>query len=169
MNYGQNLSHNCVNVFPTGRNAQMLETNSLSFCTYAKPTNDSFFDFSDEIEIFYISYHYFSCNLREGAATYRLVSEYVKLAVSEKPEIVQDLIQQIQERCSVQNELAEENNSVEEVNAIERIRCIIEATNDAVKETDFQKIWEEYKKDLEQLLERLKDCKNEASPWEQAK
>lgn len=98
-----------------------------------------------------------------------MVAEYVKLAVSEKPEIAQDLIQQIQEQCSAQHELAEEEYSIEEFNAIERLRCIIDATNDAVKETDFQAIWEEYKKDLEQLIERLKDCKNEASPWEQAK
>lgn len=126
-------------------------------------------DFYDEISTVYISYHTFSCNIREGAATYRLVTEYVRLAVSEKPEIVQDLIQQIQETCSAQTDLAEEDFSIEARNPVERLRCIIEAITDAVKETDFQKIWEEYKKDLEQLLERLRGCRNEPSAWEQAK
>lgn len=41
-----------------------------------------------------------------------------------------------------------------------RMKCIINAIDDAVKSTDFNKVWEEYKNDLKNLEDRIKDCKN---------
>lgn len=43
---------------------------------------------------------------------------------------------------------------------VSKIKCIAEAIDDAVKNTDFNKVWEEYSKDLANLENRIKDCKN---------
>lgn len=52
---------------------------------------------------------------------------------------------------------------------IEKVKCISEAISDAVKETDYEPIWDEYKKELEKLHDKFKACKNEANIWEEIK
>lgn len=115
-----------------------------------------------------------SCNVKEGVATYKLVTEYIRLAAAENPQVIQEFARQIQARCSGQTyaELMRKFAITDETNgkkSVETIKCITDAINDAVKETDFNQIWEEYKKDLEKLQERIKSCKNESSKWEAAK
>ncbi|XP_055306902.1 uncharacterized protein LOC129571162 [Sitodiplosis mosellana] len=116
------------------------------------------------------------CNVKEGVSTYKLVTEYLQLAAGENPQALQEFARQIQQRCSGQTyaelmaEFAREGETDgNQGNGVEKVKCITEAIGDAVKETDFNKIWEEYKKDLEQLHERVKACKNLPSKWEAAK
>ncbi|XP_055306879.1 uncharacterized protein LOC129571139, partial [Sitodiplosis mosellana] len=117
-----------------------------------------------------------ACVASEAAATLQLTNDYIKLANAEKPQIMEEFESQIQQRCSGQTyaELMAEFASEGETdgnqgNGVEKVKCITEAIGDAVKETDFNKIWGEYKKDLEQLHERVKACKNLPSKWEAAK
>lgn len=118
--------------------------------------------------------HICSCNVKEGVATYKLVTEYIRLAAAENPQIIQEFARQIQAKCSGQTyaelmnkfAIADETDGIK---GVEKIKCITEAITDAVSETDFNKIWEEYRKDLEKLHERVKACKSESSKWEAAK
>lgn len=51
----------------------------------------------------------------------------------------------------------------------EKIKCIISVINEVLKDTDYAPIWEEYKKDLEELHKRIKECKNQSTHIEAAK
>lgn len=56
--------------------------------------------------------------------------------------------------------------------ANELIRCIIQAINDGVKETGLEEIskaWEEYKKDIQNVLDKARSCKSERSIWKTMK
>lgn len=112
--------------------------------------------------------------MKEGVATYRLVTEYIRLVAAENPQVIQEFIRQIQAKCSGQTyaELMRKFAIADETNGnkgVETIKCITESITDAVKETDFNKIWDEYKNDLDKLQERIKSCKNESSQWDAAK
>lgn len=54
-------------------------------------------------------------------------------------------------------------------NPIEKLKCICNAITDGLKGTDFEKPWANLKKDLEQLVTRLKACKNQSTLLEVAK
>lgn len=112
--------------------------------------------------------------MREGIATYKLVTDYIRLAATENPKVIQKFVREIQQRCAGQTyaHLMAEYATGDESkagNGAAKIKCIFEAINDAVGETDFDKIWRQYKKDLEKLHERIKACKSEPSKWEAAK
>lgn len=51
----------------------------------------------------------------------------------------------------------------------EKIKCITSAIGKAVKKTEFEGVFEELKKDMETVGDRVKACKNETSKMEVAK
>jgi len=113
------------------------------------------------------------CNIKEGVASFSIVNEYIKLASAQDPTFVPDLINQYKETCGGGSS-GVEMFAVEGVKECvrrlsERIKCISEAISDAIKDTDFQKDWEEYKKNLDILRNHLKACKNEPTTSEAAK
>lgn len=109
-----------------------------------------------------------SCNIKEGAMTYKIITEYIQAVAQQKPEVVSEIAREVQAQCSGRTEAVFEEDEVEGYNT-DKQTCIKNAITDAVKETDFAKIWEEHKKDLEKLFDQIKACENEPSKWEQTK
>ncbi|XP_031640925.1 uncharacterized protein LOC116352456 [Contarinia nasturtii] len=113
------------------------------------------------------------CNIKEGVATFSIVNEYIKLASAQDATFMADLINQYKESCGAESS-GVEMFAVEGVKECvrrlsKRIKCISEAISDAVKDTSFQKGWEEYKNNLDKLRNHLKACKNEPTTSEAAK
>lgn len=103
--------------------------------------------------------------------TYKMISEYLRMVAQQKPEIISEIAREVQAQCSGLTEVSFED-VVEETNAddkLKKLKCIKDAITDAVKETDFAKIWDEYKRDLEKMFDQIKACKNEANKWEETK
>lgn len=90
-----------------------------------------------------------------------------------KPEVVAIFAREIQQKCNAQHlEILTEfmGKAVNDVHDIvEKVKCIKEAISDAVAETEFSKIWEEYKEDLAKHFENLKGCKDESNIWQEIK
>lgn len=51
-------------------------------------------------------------------------------------------------------------------NNIEHVKCIIDAINVAVSETDFDQIWKEYRAEMEKAFERMKECNTKPNKGE---
>lgn len=120
-------------------------------------------------------YFYFrpncSCNVKEGVRTYKLVIEYVRTATAEKPEFANRFVTEFRRNCAATSSfvLLESFRKDDDYKNIEHLKCIVDATNAAVKETDFEKIWEEYRSDIEKAFQRVKACKTQVNKWEAAK
>lgn len=115
------------------------------------------------------------CNMKEGVATYRLITDYLRLVAAQKPNLVSQIVREVQDKCSAYQSV-EDIFDVEEIdvdglekNILDKVKCISNAITDGLKETDFEKPWNHLKKDLEKLAERLKACKNQPSFLEIAK
>lgn len=103
----------------------------------------------------------FRCNIKQFFQTTKLLNEYGR-AVN-NPEILREITQEVQKECNGQ--------TVDEIDAqasktVEKIKCIAEAITEAVKETDYSKVWEEYKRRVAEKLEQVKACKAQKSPVE---
>lgn len=119
-------------------------------------------------------YHMFRCNVKEGAATFQLINEYIRLVAAEKPVVLILIFRQVQQKCNANESFDEwlqfdgiEQNDVIK-NALEKIKCIVNSTAEALKDSDFDQPLKQLKKDLKNLVDHLKDCKNKPDPLGQA-
>lgn len=114
------------------------------------------------------------CNVKEGAATFQLINEYIRLVAAEKPVVLILIFRQVQQKCNVNKSFDEllQFDGTEQYdvikNALEKIKCIVNSTAEALKDSDFDQPLEQLKKDLENLVDHLKDCKNKPDPLGQA-
>lgn len=115
------------------------------------------------------------CNIKEGVATYRLITEYLRLVAAQKPVLVSQIVREVQEKCNAYQSV-EDILDVDEIdldgldkNILDKLKCISNAITDGLKETDFEQPWDYLKKDLEKLAARLKACKNQSTFLEIAK
>lgn len=115
------------------------------------------------------------CNIKEGVATYRLITEYLRLVAAQKPVLVSQIVREVQEKCNAYQSV-EDIFDVDEIdldgldkNILDKLKCISNAITDGLKETDFEQPWDYLKKDLEKLAARLKACKNQSTFLEIAK
>lgn len=115
------------------------------------------------------------CNIKEGVATYRLITDYIRLVAAQKPVLVTQIVREVQDKCSAYQSI-EDIFDVDEIdldgmekNILENFKCISNAITDGLKDTDFEKPWNSLKKDLEKLAARLKACKNQSTFLDMAK
>lgn len=47
---------------------------------------------------------------------------------------------------------------------LQLLDCEIEVIDDTVKSSDYNKVWQEYKTNLNEVGERMKACKNDSKP-----
>lgn len=112
------------------------------------------------------------------------------MMAAENPKLIQDIMQGIQTRCGGQKTpdefdflLAEEGTGTGTETEggdggdggdggngtgtgsgderVDRLKCMIEAVDDAIKESDFQGVWDQTKQDLNTVVERMEACKTE--------
>lgn len=107
------------------------------------------------------------CNMKEGVATYRLITDYLRLVATQKPLLVSQIVREVQDKCNAYQSV-EDIFDVDEIdldglekNILEKLKCISNAITEGLKETDFEKPWNNLKKDLEKLASRLKACRNQ--------
>lgn len=98
------------------------------------------------------------------------------MASAQDPTFTSDLLNQYKEICFDQLNF----NKFTEIFAVKgvkewarkistRVKCISDAISDAIKNTNYQEEWEEYKKNVEKLRNHLKACKNEPTTTEVSK
>lgn len=126
--------------------------------------------------ILFIPKYDFRCNIREGVAIYKNLVDYMRLVATENPKVLQDFIRQVNQKCAgvkVENVLLAEgdkpNMSDKLKKIVEKLKCMSEAISEAVKGTDYEGVFEEIKKDMEKVGERMKACTAESSKLEAAK
>lgn len=102
------------------------------------------------------------------------MADYIRDMNVKNPKTVDQFVRLVQKECQGQLEIEEaefdfmfEEN--EGQNPAERIKCMIEAIRDAVKETDYEKIVEKMKQEMEEVGNRMKSCQTEQDRWEAAK
>lgn len=102
------------------------------------------------------------------------MADYIRDMNVKNPKTVKQFVRLVQKECQGQIEIEEaefdfmfEEN--EGQNPAERIKCMIEAIRDAVKETDYEKIVEKMKQEMEEVGNRMKSCQTEQDRWEAAK
>lgn len=101
------------------------------------------------------------------------MGEYIQMMAAENPKAVQDILRGIQQKCSGQRVPEDEIDfllkDADEKDIQQRLKCIADAIGDAVKENDFNSIWEQAKRDLKNVGERMKKCRTEQSKEDMAK
>lgn len=115
------------------------------------------------------------CNIKEGAAVYRLLSEYFRLVGAAKPAVLLEIVRKVQEKCS-SYQAFEESYEVDDAiefgiigNTIEKLNCILNATTEAVIGTEFAKPWEKLRKDIRTYIDNIFSCKDQPTDWQEAK
>jgi len=118
----------------------------------------------------------FLCGIKRGLVTYRLINEYLREITSKKPAIVNELVHQLQEKCSSYKSSTEDLLDLDDLeydelsnNLLEKLKCYSEAITDGLKETDFAKPWDKLRSDLRKLADRVQACKKQSSLMEIAK
>ncbi|XP_055307702.1 uncharacterized protein LOC129571856 [Sitodiplosis mosellana] len=94
------------------------------------------------------------------------------LALKSKWRLIKEINDKVSAECYEHtnfNDLENEADPSMARNIEEKIKCTIEVTSEALKDTDYATIWEETKKELEKLHERIKACKSQASLLEVVK
>lgn len=75
-----------------------------------------------------------------------------------------------QQQCGVpEDDLAFSIAKVDRSKNLEHLKCIFDAINAAMKETDFASVWGGYRLDINEALQRVKACKTQINKWEAAK
>lgn len=113
------------------------------------------------------------CNAKEGAVTFQLLNDYVRLVAVQKPMLLISIFQGFQQKCN-QNEQSVVDllnfDDIEQFNVIqkilEKIKCILGATTEALMDVNYLKPLEDFRKELEELSQRLNNCNNKPSYWE---
>lgn len=113
------------------------------------------------------------CNAKEGAVTFQLLNDYIRLVAVEKPIVLISIFRGFQQQCN-QNETSvvdllnfddiEQFNVIQKI--IEKIKCILNATTAALMDVNYLKPLEDFRKELEELSQRLNDCNNKPTYWE---
>lgn len=118
------------------------------------------------------------CNIKEGAAVYRLLSEYFRLVGAEKPSALLEIVHKVQEKCTAYQAFEEsyEIDEIDEViefgiisSTIEKLNCVLNATTEALIGTEFAKPWEKLRKDIRTYVDNIFSCKDEPTDWQEAK
>lgn len=118
--------------------------------------------------------------MQNSVDTNALINLHIRTVSAENIKFIPDVTEIIKENCKentfteIWNDLLKEDpenpDPIEgEISLIKRLKCIGEAITAAVKETDFEGVWDEYKRDLDRLYNRIKACKNESNKWEVVK
>lgn len=99
----------------------------------------------------------------------RLINEYARVIVAEKPEVLPKIVREVKSKCSGTQLLDEEfldmglNDDI-----VGKLKCITNAITDALKDTKYSKSWDKLKKDLERVGDRIKACRSD-NYWEMIK
>lgn len=93
----------------------------------------------------------------------------------EKPIVLISIFRGFQQQCN-QNEISvvdllnfddiEEFNVIQKI--IEKIKCILNATTAALMDVNYLKPLEDFRKELEELSQRLNKCNNKPTYWEKS-
>lgn len=113
------------------------------------------------------------CNAKEGAVTFQLLNDYIRLVAVEKPIVLISIFRGFQQQCN-QNVTSVADllnfDDIEQFNVIqkiiEKIKCILNATTAALMDVNYLKPLEDFRKELEELSQRLNDCNNKPTYWE---
>jgi len=115
------------------------------------------------------------CNIKEGAAVYRLLSEYFRLVGAEKPAALLEMVHKVQEKCTAYQAF-EESYEIDDAiefgiigSTIEKLNCVLNATTEAVIGTEFAKPWEKLRKDIRTYIDNIFSCKDQPTDWQEAK
>lgn len=73
--------------------------------------------------------------------------------------LITEIVDKISSECFKDGKFLDLNEPSLVHKAGEKIRCTIGAISEALKDTEFSPIWEETKKELEELHKRIADCK----------
>lgn len=114
--------------------------------------------------------------MKAAVQSYRVFNTFMNTVDTENPEALQLYASEYRRKCSASNveeesELFDEFISDNEYDyrGPDNLRCISNAITDAVHETDFARVWEEYRKDLDAAFERIDASKQELNKWESVK
>lgn len=117
----------------------------------------------------------FRCNVKEGAATYRLINEYLRLVATQKPVAVLEIVRQVQQKCNAYQwfeELSETDEAAEYgivTGTLEKLNCMVNAVTEALIGTEFAKPWDKLIKDIRNYMDTIKACKDQPTDWSEAK
>lgn len=166
---GQKHNPNYNHVLTNGKNVLVLATNSWSFCTYLKfkeATNPF-----KKTHFLQIDSEMFRCNIREGLLTYKLMGNYIGMMATENPKAVQDILRGVQQKCNgrKEDEIDVILKGTNEKDIQAQLKCMTDAISRAIRETDFEAIFEKTKRELMSVGERMKSCRTEQDTKEMAK
>lgn len=118
----------------------------------------------------------YSCQIKEGASTFIIITEYVKLAAAHDSKFVEYFVAHYKQHCEGKSADDVELFAVEEFSVlsnvqklIEKIKCISQAITETVHETDFEHVWTQAQHDFEKLQDGFRDCVKQSSVPEAAK
>lgn len=155
----------CENV--ENKVAKLLYVNKI-------PMIDSFFCKID-FHIFHYDILLFRCNVKEGATTYRLINEYLRLVATQKPVAVLEIVRQVQLKCNSYQwfeELSETDEAAEYgivAGTLEKLNCMVNAVTEALVGTEFAKPWDNLIKDIQNYMDSIKACKDQPTDWSETK
>lgn len=118
--------------------------------------------------LFYFRDH--SCNIKESVQVYKLITEYIRLATVENPQIGNLFASEYRRSCasiaSIDELFSLASGESELLQSSDHLKCIIETVSEVVAETEVAKLWIKYHKELERSYERIKACKTLSGQWE---
>lgn len=105
-----------------------------------------------------------SCKIGTLYDFYRHVMEYVYSASKENPQAMRDFSSGVAQKCGGQaafNEL-DIMLPMKSFGIVDKLKCVIKALGKAVKDTDYESVYDELKKELEEVLHNIEACKEQS-------